>query len=294
MGFKLARGAGLLFDFVDFLDAHDATTVTTELALRWATLPAGASVGWWSGRLCIARCFARHMSALDAATEVPPTDLLMRLGPTSSRAEPYLYSTDDVTAMLEATACIRDRFLAATCYTLIGLLSATGIRVGEALRLDVDDVDWSRGVLVIRDSKFNRSREVPLHPTTLQALVRYTSLRDRHHHPARTASFFVNRAGQRFSYASARAQFQRVVREAGLRPRSGRCRPRLHDFRHAFACSTLEDWYRAGVDVQALLPVLSTYLGHLDPISTYWYLSGKPELLSMASHRLASFLGVLP
>jgi len=294
MGFKLARGDGLLFGFVEFLDVQGATTITTELCLRWATLPAQATAGWWNSRLCITRGFARYMSAIDPATEVPPTDLFARQGPSSSRAEPFLYLSDEVAALMAATSCIRGRLVPATCRTLIGLLATTGMRVGEALRLDVDDVDLARGVLTIKDSKFKRSREVPVHPSTVLALRDYARQRDRRWRPPRSPSFFINGSGRRVTYGTVRDHFRRVVREVGLQPRSARCRPRLHDFRHGFACATLEDWYRTGADVQAQLPLLSTYLGHLDPISTYWYLSGKPELLALAADRLAGFMGELP
>jgi len=294
VGFKLRRAEGLLFSFVEFLEAERATRVTTQLALRWATLPAGAGPGWQNSRLCVARCFARHMSALDPATEVPPAGLLVRPGPGSCRAEPYLYSAAEVTALMAAARSIRSRFVAATCETIIGLLAVSGLRIGEALRLDVGDLDWARGVLVIRDSKFNRSREVPLHHSTLDALRAYGRLRDERYPQPRSGSFFVTRSGRRPSYGAIREHFEHLAGRAGLQPRSARCRPRLHDFRHGFACATLEDWYRSGADVQARLPLLSTYLGHIDPISTYWYLSGKPELLALAASRLEDCLGVLP
>ena len=294
VGFKLRNAGRLLFGFVEFLEAEQATRVTTRLALRWATLPAGATPGWWNSRLCVARGFARYLSAIDPATEVPPAGLLPRLGPGSCRAEPYLYSPAEVTALMAAARSIGSRFVAATCETLIGLLAVSGIRVGEALRLDAGDLDWARGVLVIRDSKFNRSREVPLHQSALDALRAYARLRDQRYPQPRSASFFVTRSGRRPSYGTVREHFGHLVHRAGLRPRSARCRPRLHDFRHSFACATLEDWYRCGADVQARLPLLSTYLGHIDPASTYWYLSGKPELLALAASRLEASLGVLP
>jgi integrase/recombinase XerD len=294
VGFKLLRAEGLLVSFVDFLESERATRVTTQLALRWATLPAGATPGWWNSRLCVARGFARHMSALDPGTEVPPTGLLARLGPGSCRAQPYLYSPAEVSALMAAARSIRCRFVAATCETLIGLLAVSGLRIGEALRLDTGDVDWGRGVLVIRDGKFNRSREIPLHQSALDALRAYGRLRDQRHPQPRTSSFFVTRSGRRLSYSTIREHFEHLAGKAGLQPRSARCRPRLHDFRHSFACATLEDWYRTGADVQAKLPLLSTYLGHIDPVSTYWYLSGKPELLALAASRLEASLGVLP
>ena len=294
VGYKLERTDHLLFSFVGFLEAQGSARITSELALRWATLPSQASPGWWRSRLCVTRCFARHMSAIDASTEVPPAGLLPRINAGSSRATPYLYSATEVAALMAAARSIRSALVAATCETLIGLLAVTGMRVGEAVRLDRDDLDWDRGLLRVRDSKFDRSREVPLHQTTLDALQRYSRVRDDRFPQPRSPSFFVTRSGRRPSYGTVNWHFERLVRKAGLRPRSARCRPRLHDFRHGFACATLEDWYRSGVDVQPRLPLLSTYLGHIDPASTYWYLSGKPELLALAAERLEASLGVLP
>ncbi len=294
VGFKLDRAEHLLFGFVEYAESQGATSITSELALRWATLPAQASPGWWQSRLCVVRCFARHMSALDPSTEVPPTDLLPRSYAGRARATPYLYSPVELDALMAAARSIRSPLTAATCETLIGLLAVTGMRVGEALRLDVNDLDWAHGLAVVRDSKFDRSREVALHHSTLDALRTYLRVRDQRFATPRSPSLFVSRTGGRLSYRTVNWHFERLVRNAGLQPRSARCRPRLHDFRHLFACATLEDWYRSGVDVQARLPLLSTYLGHVDPASTYWYLSGKPELLALAGMRLEASLGTLP
>lgn len=288
VGFKLTHVEPLLLNFVRFAQSHNATRVTCDLALQWATLPTGATPGWWKSRLCVVRCFARYLSAIDPATEVPPTDLLPRLASGSNRAQPYLYSDTQIGALMAAARSIRLPLTAATCETLIGLLAVTGLRVGEALRADRADLDTGRGVLTVRDSKFDRSREVPLHDTTLQALHRYAHLRDQHHPSPRSPSLFLSRSGGRLSYRTMNWHFDRLVRKAGLQPGTGRCRPRMHDLRHRFACLTLEDWYRAGLDVQPRLPLLSTYLGHIDPNSTYWYLSARPNLLSDAARRLES------
>jgi integrase len=294
VGFKLTRTEGLLRSFVSFAESEGATRVSAELALRWATLPSQASPDWWNSRLCVVRCFARHLSAFDPATEVPPLDLLPRVPPGNRRAVPYLYSPAEIVALMEAADSARFPLTAATCRTIIGLLAVTGMRVGEALGLDNNDVDWERGVLIVRQSKFERSREVPLHHSTVDALRAYTVVRDERFPWPRSPSFFVTWSGGRLSYRAMHEHFTRLVAQAGLAPRSPRCRPRMHDFRHGFACATLEDWYRAGVDVQPRLPLLSTYLGHVDPASTYWYLSGKPELLASAAERLERRLGVLP
>jgi integrase/recombinase XerD len=290
VGFKLTHVEPLLADFVRFAGSRNATHVTCDLALQWATAPQDATPAWWKGRLCVVRCFARYLSAVDPATEVPPTDLLPRLASGSNRAEPYLYSDAEVSALLAAARSIRSPLTAATCETLIGLLAVTGMRVGEALHLDRGDLDRVRGVLIVRDSKFDRSREVALHESALAALDRYGRLRDVHHPTPQSSSLFISRTGGRLSYRTMNWHFGRLVRKAGLAPRSGRCRPRMQDLRHRFACLTVQQWYRDGVDVQPRLPLLSTYLGHINPASTYWYLSAQLDLLHAAATRLESSL----
>ena len=161
---------------------------------------------------------------------VPPTDLLPRLASGSNRAEPYLYSDAEVSALLAAARSIRSPLTAATCETLIGLLAVTGIRVGEALHLDRGDLDRVRGVLIVRDSKFDRSREVALHESTLAALDRYGRLRDVQHPTPLSSSLFISRTGGRLSYRTMNWHFGRLVRKAGLAPRPGRCRPRMQDY----------------------------------------------------------------
>ena len=183
---------------------------------------------------------------------------------------------------------------AATYETLIALLMVTGARVGELIRLDRDHVDWAEGVLVIWDSKFAKSRELALHPSTVDALRGYAALRDRSFPASTVASFFVSPAGRRLVYRTVQQTFHRLVSDAGLTPRSNRCRPRIHDARHSFAVRTVLGWYRDGVDVQARLPWLSTYLGHRKPACTYWYLSAVPELLALAAERRERNLAVRP
>ena len=294
VGFKLDQTERMLASFVAFAESENATRVSTDMALRWATLPSRAKTSWWRQRLCVVRCFARHLSALDPGTEVPPLDVLPAVTSVSVRATPYLYSASDVAALMGAAADKRSPFTTSTCRALIGLLSVTGMRVGEALRLDNDDIDWDRGTLVVRQSKFERSREVPLHHSTVQALAGYMKERDERFLRPRCQSLFVAWSGGRLSYGGARWHFEHLARAAGLVPRSANCRPRLHDFRHSFACATLEDWYSADVDLAARLPLLSAYLGHVDPASTYWYLSAKPELLAMAAGRLERRWGAVP
>lgn len=291
LGFKLQRELRLLNDFVDFVESEGAATLTTELALRWAMLPSESDPGWWWCRLSIVRCFARYMSAIDPSTEIPPMGLLTK---GDRRATPYLYSDAEIVSLLAAARTMRNALTAATCETLIGLLAITGMRIGEALRLNRDDVDWTRGLLSVSHSKFDKSREIPLHSSTLDALAAYERFRDERCPHPRTPSFFVSNAGSRLTVTNIDMKFQRLLCIAGISPQSPQCRPHVHGLRHSFACRTLEEWYRRGVEVQPLLPILSTYLGHSAPSSTYWYISGKPELMVLAAERLETSLGVLP
>jgi integrase len=291
LGFKLGRHGQLLRDFVAYLDEQGATNVTTELATAWARRPAGAHPSWWGARLSVVRVFARYLQTIDPATEVPPADILPAR---SQRAAPYLYSRSDIDALMAAARRLNSEHRALTYTTLIGLLAVTGMRIGEAIRLDLDDVDWSEGSLTIRESKFGKSREVVLHSTTVEALSAYARERQQLRPRPRTPSFFVSLAGTRLIYNNVHFTFHELVEEAGIGPRSPRCRPRPHDLRHTFAVNTLLAWYRDGLDVPSRMHLLSAYLGHLDPANTYWYLSATPELLGLAGQRLERTLGTLP
>lgn len=281
LGFKLERHGRLLPQLVGHLQQAGAATLTTRLALAWATSLEGHP-DEWPIRLSIARGFARWLQAVDPATEVPPADLLPRRG---HRASPYRYAEADIAALLAATETLRFPLRRATYRTLIGLLAVTGMRVGEAIGLDRDDLDQTAGCLVVRKGKPGAPRELPLHQTTIDALAAYASLRDRHWPCPKAPAFFLSTAGTRLFYENINRTFRRLVRQAGL-PARGSCRPRIHDLRHSFAVNTVADWYRAGVNVAARMPHLSAYLGHADPGGTYWYLAATPELLALAAARL--------
>jgi len=271
LGFRLEDYPWMLYDFVGYLEAAGASTITAELAVAWAQLPgAQAHPSYLGKRLCVVRGFARHLQAFDPATEVPSADLLPWQ---PCRAMPYIYSEGDIAALMAAARSLQPQLRAATYETLIGLLRVCGARVGELIGLDRDDVDLDDGVAVIRYSKFNKSRELPLHATTTTALKDYATVRDRLCPSPKAPSFFVSTLGKRLVYVTVQHTFSHIARAAGLHARSRRCRPRVHDARHTFACATLLGWYRAGVDVQAQLPLLSTYMGHARPENTYWYYS---------------------
>ncbi len=281
LGFKLERAGQLLPQLVAYLEAAGAGTVTSGLAIAWARLP-DATPNHWAQRLAIARGFARYLQTIDPATEVPPPGVFPAR---RHRPAPYLFSQRDICRILEAARVLRPPLRAATHEAIFGLIAATGMRIGEAIGLARGDVDLDTGVITIREAKFDRSRLVPLHPTVTQALGRYAAERDRLCPRPRSAAFFLSGAGTRLDRSGVGATFRKIT--AGLGIRSATVRPRVHDLRHSFAVQTLVRWQRARVNVDERIGALSTYLGHVAPADTYWYLSASPELMSLAAERLA-------
>ncbi len=282
LGYKLEEAQKLLSDFVSYLERHNSSFVTTKLSLEWATLtPTVASPNRKSTRLCVVRGFAKHLSAFDSRTEVASQELLPYR---SKRVTPNLYSDKDIVELLKAAKQLCTPMQAGTYSTLIGLLAVTGMRIGEAIALNRTDIDWDNKLLVVGESKFGKSRELLLHPTTIDALRAYAQIRDQAFANLPTPSFFVSLRGKRLIYNNVRENFASLAQRAGLwkkRPRP----PRLHEFRHTFAVKTLLRWYKDGLNVESRLPLLSTYLGHVCPTNTYWYLTATPELLRVAAER---------
>jgi integrase/recombinase XerD len=287
LGFKLAAVGRLLGQFVDWSAAGDTPAVTTRAAVEWARLPATASRDWHGIRYAAVRGFAVFLHAADPSVEVPPAGLL-RVGP--CRVVPFLYSPEEITALITAAGHLRPRLRAATYQTLIGLLATTGIRIGEAIAADVADLDVDRRVLLVRHAKFDQSRLVPLHPSTVAALTGYLDLRDRLQPAPACPALFTSTRATRLLHSNIGLTFNRLTQAAGITARSPSCRPRIHDLRHSFAVATVLDWYRTGADVAAMLPRLSTVLGHTDPQHTYWYLEAAPELMAVAGQRLDAYL----
>lgn len=281
MGYKLQHADRYLLDFVDSVLIQGSNSITTKLALQWTTKPPGVSLRRQATRLSIVRQFALYAQAFDPRTEIPPHQLVPRA---FRRLTPYIYSRDDIDKLLEAARTQRHHLSASTDTTLLGLLAVTGMRVGEVIRLDRRDVNADRCLLVVRGTKFGKSRELPLHPSTVEALGRYARSRDRLVPIQYSSRLFLSRNGTPLFYSNVLWRFHRLVRRAGLTNRGPR-RPRIHDLRHTFTVRTLIDWYRAGVEVESRLPLLSTYLGHVDPTTTYWYITAVPELLALVSER---------
>ena len=287
LGYRLARPEKLLGQFLDHLEHTGQSRITVAAALDWARQPANGGSNWWAYRLSAVRGFATYLHSLDPAHEVPAAELLPQR---PHRASPYLYSAADITALITATSSLRIPLRQATFATLIGLLAVTGIRVGEAIALDNGDVDLAAGRLIVRRGKFGKTRELALHPTTVAALRRYQRLRERLAPQTGTPALLVSTAGTRLLYCNVHHTFHRLVRQAGLTPRSSSCRPRIHDLRHSFAVAAMLDAYATGQDGQTRLTLLSTWLGHVHPASTYWYLSASPELMAVTGQRLETHL----
>ena len=283
LGFKLVNEQRALRRFVEFMDDANEPTIRVDVALRWAMLPAGVGHAYLAQRMRAVRGFARYVHGIDPATEVPPLHLLPAR---KHRPTPHIYSQQEVAAMMAAARTLLPPLRAATMETLIGLLACTGIRDSEAFALDRTEIDRANRLLRIRDTKYGKSREILVHDTTIAKLDDYLALRDQLRAGGDRICVFVSCWGARLSHRSVHLSVEQIRQASGVtRSASGR-RPRLHDFRHTFAINTLLGWYRGGDDVAAKLPLLSTYLGHVDPAATYWYLSAVPELLVLAADRL--------
>jgi integrase len=288
LGVKLERHGQLLPQLVAYLEAAGASTVTRALAISWARQPVSAHPRHWAARLSIARGFAAYLHTIDPATEIPPANVF---AVRYQRPTPYLWSPQDIRRLLDAARGLRPSLKAASYEALFGLLAVTGMRVGEAIALAPDDIDLDDGVITIHEqtAKLERARLVPLHPTTVQALDRYARTRTRLCPQPRSRTFFVSSVGTALDRSAVSKTLRRLTTTLGLRTKT--VHPRTHDLRHSYAVSTLIGWQRHNDRIDERIAVLSTYLGHVSPTDTYWYLTATPELMTAAAHRLERHLG---
>lgn len=289
LGFDLRTAERRLRGFLAFMEEQSATSITTDLALRWARQPAGGEPATWAQRLANVRHFAAWYSARDPRTEIPTEGLIPH---SIRRKPPYIYSDEEIVSLVQAARDLRSSngLRGYTYSTIFGLLAVTGMRVSEVVALDLEHVDLEEGLLTIQRTKVGKTRIVPLHVTSRDALQAYAEERNRLFPVTTTRSFFLSERGSRVTDCSTRYNFAKVSRMVGLRGpvegyRHGRG-PRLHDMRHRFAVRTMIDWYRAGLDVEREIPKLSTFLGHVHVNDTYWYIEAVPELLRLATERL--------
>lgn len=281
-GYQLADHGWLLGAFLDDLAARGRTTITVADAVAFALRPE-TSQRWQAARLRAVRGLAAHVHELDpAAAELIPAGLIPAK---ATRRIPYLYTDEQIVQLMSQAATLSPPLLAASMHTLIGLSAATGLRSGEAVALDVEDLCVEQRVMTVT-GKYGKPRLIPLHPTTVEALIGY--LQTRSSRAAPTGPLLVGPKGGRLNLNTARAVFRAVVDDCELPAQPGRGRPRLHDLRHVFAVNSLIDAHRQGADVDARIAALATYLGHVNPANTYWYLTASPELMAVVSDRLTA------
>lgn len=285
LGFALHVEGQELGRFARFAEqVGHAGPITTELAVRWATLPAKADRLYHARRLDMVRRLARHRAVFESATEIPADGLL---GPSYRRREAHIYSDDEIAALIGAAAQLgpSEGLRPLTYMTLFGLLACSGLRISEALGLERQHVDLDAGVVTIAAGKFHKSRLVPVDPTTVRALRAYEERRDGYKRQPRTDRFFVSEYGTSLKYNKVLTTFSELRRRLAWKVGRGGRLPRLHDMRHTFAVRNLLRWYEEGLDVDRKVASLSTYLGHVRVTDTYWYLTGVPELLAIAAAR---------
>ncbi len=286
LGFKLHEAGKLLPAFVTFMEQRRASYITPQLALAWAQQSSTVQPAEWARRLSVVRTFARHRSATDPRTQIPPKGLLPYR---PKRARPYLYTSEEIESLLRAALSLpaREGLRPWTYHCLFGLLAVTGLRLGEACNLELRDVDLKTSVLTIRGAKFGKSRLIPIHASTRRVLADYLERRDRRWAARQVSSYlFVSNRGNRLDNKDIHRTFYALSRQIGLRGQSDSHGPRIHDLRHRFAVMVLLRWYRSGEDVEQRLPYLSAYLGHVHISDTFWYLSAWPELMREAMSRL--------
>ena len=287
LGFKLQDEGGLLHDFARFIEKQGISFITVNLAMRWAMQPKDVQPAWWAKRLSMVRSFTKYQNAKDQRTEIPPQQLLPYR---YRRTSPYIYSDLEIHKIIDAAKQLLSKkgLRPHTYSTLFGLLAVTGMRLKEAINLTRRDVDLTNGIITIVETKFRKSRLLPIHASTQRALGQYENLRNCLFFNPIDPNFFISDLGTRLNASTVRYTFVQISCRIGLRKpsKSHGYGPRLHDFRHAFAVRTLLNWYRSDINVEQQMPKLATYLGHTHVNDTYWYLTGIPELLQLAVRRL--------
>lgn len=287
LGYRLEREQRWLEQLVGYLQAAGSTSLTSDLTIRWARQPATAQPRHWAQRLGCARKFARYLQTLDPTTEIPPAGVFPSC---RQRPTPFIWSAEQIELLLIEAGRLRPALHGLTCQTLLGLLAVTGMRIGEAVDMARGDVDAAAAVITLRHAKFDRPRLVPLHPSVNAALRRYAAGRDALCPQPRSGAFFVSCRGNSLQRTAIDKTLRDLTTAMGIR--TATVHPRAHDLRHSFAVHTLIGWLRDGGSVDGRITELSTYLGHVSPAGTYWYLTAVPELLELAASRLQLPTGV--
>ena len=290
MGFALKISGGQLLSFARFADkTGHSGPITFGLAVQWVQSSSLHTPLTWARRLEVLRPFLKYRSQFDAGTAMVPRSYF---GPAHRRLVPHIYKEQEIVALMQATDNLQptDGLRPKTYRALFGLLAATGLRISEALHLQTQDVDWVQGILTVRQTKFCKSRLVPLHLTALAALKRYVEAKERQLGRQKNGAFFVSDAGQALHDRTVHNAFEGLRTRLGWIARGGHASPRIHDIRHTFICRCLLDCYRRNESPDQMMDAISTYVGHVKVSDTYWYLTATPELMAVAAQRFAQFV----
>jgi integrase len=290
-GFALEIPGKLLMGFACFSDERGHRgPITEQLILDWVQGCARRATPFtWARRLQTIRPFARFCFRLAPATYIPEQNLF---GRAKRRLTPHIYTNQEITDLLDAAARFPQEgtLRSATYRTLFGLIAATGLRVSEALKLQFADLDLARGVLTVRQTKFAKSRLVPLHPSTAAALSHYAMIRRKAIPAEPNSYFFVGISGTALSKSTVHSAFQRLRKRLGWTARGSHPFPRIHDLRHTFICRRVQLWHEQGADIDHAMLALATYVGHAKVSDTYWYLTGVPDLMVVAGRNFEGFV----
>ncbi len=290
LGFGLETQEGYLRNFARHAErSGHSGPLTIELAVQWALSSRSTNPAQVARRLTIVRQFARYRALVDPATEVPPVGLLGR--DSRRRSTPHIYTEAEIAALLQQARCLRPRggLRPATYVAFFALLASTGLRLSEARCLTADDADLVNGILTIRETKFRKSRLVPLHPTATRALRRYADRRDACLAARRSEYFFRTEQSPGLTLTGMETTFRRLRRRLDWTAQARTRQPRIHDLRHTFVVRRLLRWYQEGADVDRKILALATYLGHTKVAHTYWYCTAVPELLASTGQRFERF-----
>ena len=290
LGYKLENAEKILKNFASFSAEHGVSYIKIDVAVSFSKKNPKASPATWSKSLGIIRQFALFLKTIDQRTEVPPLNFIAS---SNQRPIPYIYTNEQIQHLLKACKKLgsRSEILKHTYYTLFGLVSVTGMRISEAISLEQKNVDFSNEIVFINKTKFRKSRINPLHSSTLYELEKYIDYKSKLFPKSESSNLFVSSAGSGLKYHNVRKAFVQASIFAGLRSGYKGHGPRIHDLRHTFAVQTLTEWYKNSTNIDVHLPLLSTYLGHINPVNTYWYLTATPDLLNQAVVRLEKNMG---
>jgi integrase len=290
MGFALEIAGAQLLAFARYADqTGHRGPVTSDLTVRWAQSSQKSTPLTWARRVEVLRPFAKYCSQFDAATEIVPRRFF---GAAHRRLIPHIYRELEIEALLKETDNLLpvDGLRPLTYYTLFGLVAATGLRISEALHLKLQDLDLGHSILTVRQTKFRKSRLLPLHSTTVAALRRYAEARQHRFGRQSLESFFVSDRGTPLPDRTVHCTFEKLRKRLGWIARGGHAAPRIHDLRHSFICHSLLRSYQQARPIDNIIDVLSTYVGHVKISDTYWYVTATPELMAVAAQRFSALV----